>query len=1391
MNKKISLLLCFLVVGSAQSFAWHDYSKSGSKGNQTINNGSSRANCAPAVSRTNLALNNVRALIETGGNLWQDRSTGNASYEVPAGAGTTAIFAGALWLGGEDVNGQLKIAAVDYRESGNDFWPGPLTVSGDAEITPDVCTEYDQFFEITRQEVSQFNAWYECVNDPTGACDPNALFPNYTIPAIINEWPAHGDPTKDQDFYLAPFYDRDGNGIYEPSRGDYPDFDIRGDGCDPSDRTVRLFGDQTYWWVFNDKGNIHTETGGDPVGMEIRAQAFAFTTNDEVNNMTFYNYELINRSTQTLSNTYFGQWVDPDLGCSGDDYVGCDVKRGLGYCYNADAVDDDVCSGALPYGANPPAIGIDFFEGPYKDNDGIDNPGPTADNNFFVSYGDAIAGDGITYKGMGIGYGDQVVDNERFGMRKFMIYTGGSTPGVYGFPQTDPDNAIQHYRYLQGIWQNGDPLVYGGGGYQTNPGADANIPCDYAFPGDSDPQGFGAGGVSGLFDWSEVTNANPKGDRRFMQSAGPFTLEPGAVNNITVGAVYARSSAGGLFASVDAMRLADDKAQALFDNCFQILEGPDAPDVVIQEMDKEIIIYLGNTKGQSNNYVDTPEDYQIEDPFIITPDSLLNQGITYDNIYRFEGYQVFQLKNKDVSPSELTDIDKARLVAQCDLKNGVTQLINWTYNEGLGVPEPEEMVNGTDEGIKHSFRITEDEFAEGDRALVNHKKYYYMAIAYGYNNYKTFSLLPDSLDGQQQPYIASRKNGQGGEIKVYTGIPHIQAPEANGTINQSNYGDSPEITRREGMGNGGLVLDFTEETENAILANNFSRYPTYKENAGPVNIKVIDPLNVVDGQYKLIIKKDKSLPFNNETIGTGAEWELIRYSTTNDTIFSDKSIDVGYEQLIPEWGISVEIEQVAYETIISQKYIEFLEATIEYGDSSKQWLSGVQDADGQSNQNWIRSGTVSNASEPDGNGCDPAHYNDNDFDPEEHHENSINGTWAPFKLVGIQENGTSQYPCVRNMPIAKAQQSSQTQARLEYLNNVDIVFTNDKSKWTRCMVLEMSDDDNLSEGGADKMKLREAPSVDKDGRKAGDAGYNAADGDLTATTGMGWFPGYAIDLETGKRLNMAFAEDSWLGVDNGRDMIWNPTSTLYSGFGEPIFGGKHYVYVFTANDHLSTNNSPAYDACAWAHSRVSVNNVAGAFKFCTWVGMPMLEDGYSFNSPSEIPTEARIRLRVKKAYNEFPTQGTLADSAALSENNWAPVYEFNTGNIATITDNVDTATSALDLINIVPNPYYAYSQYEENRLDNRVKITNLPEQCVVTIYTANGTLVRQFDKDDPLTSIDWDLKNFKGIPIAGGTYIIHIKADNLPDSYGDDKKRANERVIKWFGITRPPDLENF
>ena len=124
------------------------------------------------------------------------------------------------------------------------------------------------------------------------------------------------------------------------------------------------------------------------------------------------------------------------------------------------------------------------------------------------------------------------------------------------------------------------------------------------------------------------------------------------------------------------------------------------------------------------------------------------------------------------------------------------------------------------------------------------------------------------------------------------------------------------------------------------------------------------------------------------------------------------------------------------------------------------------------------------------------------------------------------------------------------------------------------------------------------------------------------------------------------------------------------------------------------------------------------------------------------------------------------------------------------------AVSALDLIKVVPNPYYAFSYYETGSIDNRVKITNLPEKCTVSVYNLSGTLMRKFKKEEQYTnhtpkaagdvdawhdgSIDWDLKNSAGIPISSGVYIIHV-----------DVPGVGEKIVKWFGVMRPIDLDSF
>ena len=182
---------------------------------------------------------------------------------------------------------------------------------------------------------------------------------------------------------------------------------------------------------------------------------------------------------------------------------------------------------------------------------------------------------------------------------------------------------------------------------------------------------------------------------------------------------------------------------------------------------------------------------------------------------------------------------------------------------------------------------------------------------------------------------------------------------------------------------------------------------------------------------------------------------------------------------------------------------------------------------------------------------------------------------------------------------------------------------------------------------------------------------------------------------------------------------------------------------------------------------------AGFWRSCRWIGAPTLRRGLDFNPYSELPTDTRIRIRVNSSY----ANRQLLDSPTNSGN---PEFLFNTSNIATRT-NIDTVgSSALETIRVVPNPYYGFSTYEASQLDNIVKITNLPVECTISIFSTNGTLVRQLNKDNSLTYIEWDLKNTYNVPIASGVYIIHIDAGDL-----------GQKVVKWFGALRPVDLNSF
>ena len=188
--------------------------------------------CSPSISKTDLDVNNVRTTIMAAGDMWWNLD--DARYEIPKDGNKHSMFAGALWIGGVDAGGQLKVAAMTYRQGGSDFWTGPLNTTT-ATITEDECNKWDKHFKLDRADVEEYAVRF-------------GVDPTYVIPNSILEWPASGDLALGQDQFLAPFFDLNGNGLYEPYDGDYPDYNITGTNDD-----AKLFGDQTLWWVFNDK----------------------------------------------------------------------------------------------------------------------------------------------------------------------------------------------------------------------------------------------------------------------------------------------------------------------------------------------------------------------------------------------------------------------------------------------------------------------------------------------------------------------------------------------------------------------------------------------------------------------------------------------------------------------------------------------------------------------------------------------------------------------------------------------------------------------------------------------------------------------------------------------------------------------------------------------------------------------------------------------------------------------------------------------------------------------------------------------------------------------------------------------------------------------------------
>lgn len=1134
----ISIILCFTfisihVIGSSKPIP-KQYK------NEHNNHSSMKSDCSRPTATYDMNVNNVRARLHNGGTLFE-----GGHYITPNKASGTSkvsgIYAAGIWLGGKDRAGNIRLSASDYKQDGSDFFPGPLDYYG--VTTKQYCDDWDKIFTVKGKNIEDhISAWNK-------AKENNVPFDCTKIPDDVKYWPAQGNPYWNEKYQwplpnqaLAGYWDKDDDGKYNPCNGDYPI--VLRSGCQVDYYQSPYLPTEINFFIFNDNGGPQTLSGPNKIQMEVQVSAYAYNTKNEVNDMTFYQYKLINKATEDLIDFYFSFWVDPDLGCYKDDYFGYDKTRDVAYIYNQDAVDGDGsdCNGDNTYSENIPMIGFSFLVKPY---------GPKAFkrdiNGKFIydQFGQKIMIDPKPNTGQQ----DTLVE---IGISSFTYSENCGLPGSSFPPGTcDPRRGREDgfYNYIRGFWADGTPTTFGGSGY--NPGSTDTV--KHVFSGlPNNPN-----------EWSMCTANLPYSNRKLYLSTGPLLLQPGATNLMTVN-IFSVFDVSLPCPDLTKMRYINGATQQFLENCFnEPQEGPDAPDMSCIEKDEELILILKNKKDWSNNYNESFSEATL----------YLPPG--FDDLYRFEGYKIYQLRDESVRYNQYTDPSFARLIAQTDIKNNVANIYNWFPIENPDtsafaypyVWEPKLMISGANVGLKHTFTITEDQFADEEKTLINGEKYYFSAVAYAHNEWRPYNTQDNY--GQRTPYIDGRVN-----IKNYSFVP---------TESSNQIENQLQVTRISGEGNPNVFLELTPDMYDKMLANNFDGKITYRTGFGPLVGKILDTTKLGDKKYRLEITGNFNYSRALCVYEDDATWTLTNI-TDNTIILENKPLFYIKEYVVDELGFSITVENRP-------------EPASQASDINKGGIGAKLDYHNPDGPKWFAAVTEGGKIQDNMyEYINPVGRILQDID----NKLSKLGDGYFIPLMSSKHNAMPFFLSPSARELASIMSGPALNSfRFRDLNNVDIVMTSDKSKWSKCIVVE-STSPELAAGGTignrKNFELRSSPSIDKNGNLLNDG-----------TIGFSYFPGYAVDVETGKRLNIFFGESSLYrdtminingtqvdmknvlqdGITLGGDMIFNPSSQLaiddlvikdpltdeIISIIDPkgiVAGGQHYIYV----------TRQAYDGCA-------------------------------------------------------------------------------------------------------------------------------------------------------------------------------------------------------------------
>ena len=256
---------------------------------------------------TYLNLNNISTKFKNNGISDIDIYESSSGFVFPKGTGKTAVYmSGLLW--GAILN---RPGELDPHVGGSVYRSG---LQGGKIISPGIAEDpslpHVRIYRV-RPDVYPGGPWIDlCVEAYDEGKTEIEIRTQYELD--WTEWRAQDG---------APFDDIDANGLYDPI------VDIPGiPGAS-----------QTIWFVANDLNEQNTffMYGTAPMGIEYQATYWEYHNGSFLDNLFFRKYKLINKSTYPFNDMYVSMWSDPDIGSSGDDFVGCDTTLNMVYAYNA------------------------------------------------------------------------------------------------------------------------------------------------------------------------------------------------------------------------------------------------------------------------------------------------------------------------------------------------------------------------------------------------------------------------------------------------------------------------------------------------------------------------------------------------------------------------------------------------------------------------------------------------------------------------------------------------------------------------------------------------------------------------------------------------------------------------------------------------------------------------------------------------------------------------------------------------------------------------------------------------------------------------------------------------------------------------------------------------